>query len=76
MSTVVVVTPAAEPQVIVATAPGEPTQVVQAATPMPYSLVIPVVEGTQLAEHLSDPTPHAAYDDLPSMTLIFENGIV
>lgn len=29
-----------------------------------------------LATHLIDPTPHPAYDDLPSLTLLFENGLV
>lgn len=26
--------------------------------------------------HVNDATPHPAYDDLPSLTLIFENGLV
>lgn len=26
--------------------------------------------------HIADETPHAAYDDIPSLTLLFENGIV
>lgn len=29
-----------------------------------------------MALHLIDPTPHSAYDDLPSMTLLFENGLI
>lgn len=28
-----------------------------------------------LVQHLADETPHAVYDDLPSFTLIFENGL-
>lgn len=27
-------------------------------------------------EHIADVTPHPAYDDLPSLTLQFENGLV
>lgn len=26
--------------------------------------------------HLVDPTPHPAYDDLPDLSLIFENGLI
>lgn len=26
--------------------------------------------------HLIDPTPHPVYDDMPSLVIIFENGIV
>ncbi len=29
-----------------------------------------------VAVHIADTTPHPAYDDLPSMVLIFENGLV
>jgi hypothetical protein len=29
-----------------------------------------------VAAHVADPTPHPAYDDLPSLTLIFNNGLV
>lgn len=27
-------------------------------------------------DHIIDTTPHPAYDDLPSLTLLFENGLV
>jgi hypothetical protein len=30
----------------------------------------------EVLTHISDTTPHPAYDDLPSMVLIFENGLV
>lgn len=30
----------------------------------------------QLALHIVDSTPHPAYDDIPSLTLLFENGLV
>lgn len=33
-------------------------------------------DGSLLVEHLSDTTPHPAYDDLPSLTLLFENGLI
>lgn len=26
--------------------------------------------------HVASPTPHPSYDDLPSLTLLFENGLV
>ena len=26
--------------------------------------------------HILDPTPHPVYDDLPSFTLLFENGLI
>ena len=29
-----------------------------------------------LAAHLIDPTPHPVYDEMPSLTLIFENGLI
>lgn len=29
-----------------------------------------------VATHAVDTTPHPAYDDLPSLTLLFENGLV
>ena len=29
-----------------------------------------------VATHIADTTPHPAYDDLPSLSLLFENGIV
>lgn len=31
---------------------------------------------TELADHVSSPTPHPSYDDLPSLKLLFENGLV
>lgn len=33
-------------------------------------------EGGALAAHIGSPTPHPEYDDLPSLTLLFENGII
>lgn len=29
-----------------------------------------------LEEHVADTTPHPAYDDLPSLSLLFQNGLV
>lgn len=29
-----------------------------------------------LEAHIMDPTPHAAYDDMPDLTLLFENKVV
>lgn len=30
----------------------------------------------ELAAHVADTTPHPAYDDLPSLTLLFQNGLI
>lgn len=32
--------------------------------------------GTALQAHINDPLPHPAYDDIPSLTLIFENHLI
>lgn len=29
-----------------------------------------------LDKHVNDPNPHSAYDDIPSLTLLFENGLL
>lgn len=29
-----------------------------------------------MTAHIIDPTPHPAYDDLPSLRLLFENGLI
>ena len=34
------------------------------------------VPSASLAEHIADPTPHPAYDDGPSLTLLYENSKV
>jgi hypothetical protein len=35
------------------------------------------LQGTQEIEaHVASATPHPAYDDLPSLNLLFENGLV
>lgn len=38
----------------------------------------PVEELIEVAvtDHVADTTPHPAYDDLPSLRLLFENGLV
>ncbi len=30
----------------------------------------------EVSAHVADPTPHPAYDDLPSLRLLFENGLI
>lgn len=30
----------------------------------------------ELLAHILDPTPHQAYDDIPDLTLLFENGLI
>ena len=34
------------------------------------------IGASAIATHVADPEPHPAYDDIPSLTLLFENGIV
>lgn len=34
------------------------------------------VSDVALAQHIDDPTPHPAYDDGPSLTLLYENAKV
>jgi len=46
---------------------------------LPYFTPIP--EGTEVSDaallaHIQSPTPHPVYDDLPSLTLLFENGLI
>lgn len=37
----------------------------------------PGTDGTVLvSNHVVDPDPHPAYDDMPTLTLLFENGLV
>jgi hypothetical protein len=31
---------------------------------------------SQLDDHINSSTPHPAYDDMPSLNLIFENGLI
>lgn len=38
--------------------------------------VAPVTRDEVLAPHVNSPTPHPAYDDQPSLRLLFENGLV
>lgn len=32
--------------------------------------------GLALSNHIGDNTPHPVYDDMPSLTLLFNNGLV
>lgn len=38
-------------------------------------VVRPVTREAILGPHIDSPTPHPAYDDLPSLTLLFENRL-
>jgi hypothetical protein len=65
--------------------PGDPS-VVEVVTPGNGTVTVPsggfsqaAVQGMvddALVGHTADATPHSAYDDLPSLTLLFENGLV
>ncbi|MER7433121.1 hypothetical protein ABT341_00175 [Pseudonocardia alni] len=46
---------------------------VQAAL-QPYAKTVEVASA--IGEHVSADTPHPVYDDLPSLTLLFENGLI
>jgi hypothetical protein len=37
--------------------------------------VLTEIQGV-VQQHIDSPTPHPAYDDMPLLTIIFENGIV
>lgn len=39
-------------------------------------VVRPVSRTDLIADHVNSLTPHPAYDDLPSLTLLFDNGMV
>ncbi|GJF04975.1 hypothetical protein [Pseudonocardia sp. D17] len=39
-------------------------------------IVRPVTRDAVLAPHVAAPAPHPAYDDLPSLRLLFENGLI
>jgi hypothetical protein len=32
--------------------------------------------GDAVAEHVASPTPHPQYDDIPSLKILFENGLI
>jgi hypothetical protein len=48
-------------------------------TDLPYFTPIP--EGSDVSDavllaHIDSTTPHPVYDDMPSLTLLFENGLI
>lgn len=56
--------------------------VVEVTAPPPVVVEVsgqPLVTGlgtAALVSHVNSPNPHPTYDDLPSLALIFENGII
>jgi len=42
----------------------------------PVDTVTPIELADAIEDHRAEPTPHYAYDDMPSLTLIYENGLV
>lgn len=42
----------------------------------PGSGTVDSVARDLIATHIMDPTPHPSYDDLPDLSLIFENGLI
>lgn len=55
-------------QVTVSDPPEDPVDVLIGDTNL-------VVTQALLQEHREEGTPHAAYDDMDSLTLLFENGL-
>ena len=45
-------------------------------TGLPYVNYTPSGPATDLNSHINDPTPHPAYDEGPSLTLLYENAKV
>lgn len=48
----------------------------QGPTGAPGSGAVDEYARDQISLHLIDPTPHPTYDDLPDLSLIFENGLI
>lgn len=55
---------------------GGPAEVVTVVEQGPQGRDGDAATGEALDGHIADTTPHPAYDDLPALTLIFENGLV
>jgi hypothetical protein len=65
-------------------APENPT--LQVATPLISTTQLTIARGERgpagidgnqaVLDHIADPEPHPSYDDLPSLTLLFENGLI
>lgn len=48
----------------------------QGPTGAPGSGAVDTVARDMISLHLIDTTPHSVYDDMPDLTLIFENGLI
>lgn len=73
-----VVVPSGVPEVFELQVPSSPTAtlVTVAGPPGPPGADGSGGDSTALQAHIDSPTPHPAYDDLPSLSLLFENGLV
>lgn len=57
--------------------PGRVTvNMMRPAVTVRVSPSIVAINGDDLPTHLADTTPHPAYDDMPSLALLFENGLI
>jgi hypothetical protein len=57
--------------------PGASQEQLEAALAEYLATHPPAAQDPRLDEHLASETPHDAYDvDMPSLTLIFENGLI
>lgn len=63
-----------DPSVVEVVGPGDGVVTVPSGG-LDQAFVQDVVD-TSLAVHVADETPHPAYDDLPSLRLLFENGLI
>lgn len=61
-----------QPDVLVLPVPG-PAGIGAPGPPGPTG---PAGDAAAITTHITDPTPHPTYDDLPSLALIFENGLI
>jgi len=55
--------------------PPATTQPIEPSAPALVAAVRPVVDSA-LTTHIQDELAHPSYDDLPSLSLIFTNGLV
>lgn len=65
-----------QPRPLVIPIATRPRPVVMPTTLRVGTQPVDIVTGPQLENHIQNTTPHPAYDDLPSLTSLFRNGLV
>lgn len=63
-----------DPSVVEVIGPGDGTVTVPSSG-IDQAVIQDMVDDA-LAAHTTDTTPHSSYDDLPSLSLLFENGLI